>query len=170
MCDMGGNRESTCRVLLFLSLYVTCQYKTSWGQPITLVYIFLRQACCRCDNRDHARIPYVNTISSSPGRHRDIAKHMAGEEGLRRQVEELKKSLWAAEEKNKQVRRGMEDVRERRGGVREMSAGGPASRAMDSAMHVGLEGQQGMGDEKRYDYFFRAGCLVAPRCLDGRSE
>ena len=76
---------------------------------------------------------------------------MSGEEDLREQVEELKKRVreaeeekWVAEEENKEMRRGREGVKGREDVMRGSGAGGLAGRAMGSAMHVGLQGQEGM--------------------------
>ena len=78
---------------------------------------------------------------------------MSGEEYLREQVGELKKRVReaeeekrVAEEENKQMRRGRGGVRGREDLIRGPGAGGLliAGRAICSAMHVGLQGQERM--------------------------
>ena len=89
-------------------------------------------------------------IVRSPAGLRDCRK-MSGEEDLRQQVEELKKRVReaeaekrVAEEENKKMRRGREGVRGGEDVMRGSGAGGLAGRAMGSAMHVGLQGQESM--------------------------
>ena len=75
---------------------------------------------------------------------------MPGEEGLMKQVEELKKMIREAEEEKEEMRRGREEARGREYMVRGSGAGGLASRAMGSAMHVE---QQGTENNDRQFYF-----------------
>ena len=63
---------------------------------------------------------------------------MAGEEGLMKQVEELKRKIREVEKEKEEIRRRKEAM------MRESDAGGVASRAIGSVMHVGLQGQEGM--------------------------
>ena len=88
---------------------------------------------------------------------------MAGEEDLMKQVEELKKKLAEVEEEKEETRRGREEARvrresrggeETRGGeymMRVSGAGGLASRAMGSAVHVE---QQGTGNNDMRQFYF----------------
>ena len=88
---------------------------------------------------------------------------MPGEEDLREQVKELKKRVReveegkrVAEEENKEMRRGREGVREREDVVLGSVAGGLAGRAMGSAMHVRMQGQQGKENDDTRFFFERA--------------
>ena len=63
---------------------------------------------------------------------------MAREEGLMKQVEELKRKIREVEKEKEEIRRRKEAM------MRESGAGGIASRAIGSVMHVGLQGQEGM--------------------------
>ena len=78
---------------------------------------------------------------------------MSGEEDLIKQVEELEKKIRGAQEKKRLVeeekeetRRGREEARGRVYMMRGSGAGGLASRAMGSAVHMG---QQGMDNNDR---------------------
>ena len=71
---------------------------------------------------------------------RDCSK-MSGKKDLREQVDEMKKRVREAEEEK---RRGSEGVRGREYVMRGSGAGGLAGRVMGSAMHGGLQGQEGM--------------------------
>ena len=76
---------------------------------------------------------------------------MSGKEDLMRQVEDLKRRLRETEEEKEEMRRGREEAKvrgksrgraEARGGeymMRGSGAGGLASRAMGSAVHVGQQ-------------------------------
>ena len=82
---------------------------------------------------------------------------MSGEEDLMRQVEDSKKKIreaeeekQVAEEEKEEMRRRREEVRERGYMMRGSGAGGLASRAMGSAMHVE---QQGTEDNDSQFYF-----------------
>ena len=101
---------------------------------------------------------------------------MSGEEDLMKQVEELKKMLREAEEEKEDMRRGREEARvrgesrgreEARGGeymMRGSGAGGLASRAIDSAVHVE---QQGTENNDMEHFYFSSGHLntCSPRFL-----
>ena len=89
---------------------------------------------------------------------------MAGEEGLTKQVEELKRKLREAEEEREEMRRGSKEARvggesrgreARRGEymMRESGTGGIASRAMGSAVHMGLLGMDNNNNNDRQFYF-----------------
>ena len=73
---------------------------------------------------------------------------MSGEKDLMKQVEELKKMIREVEEEKEEMRRGREEARvrgESRGReymMRGSSAGGLASRAMGSAVHVEQQGTE----------------------------
>ena len=64
--------------------------------------------------------------------------NMTRKEDLMKQVEELKRKLREVEKEKEEIRRRKEAM------MRESDAGGIASRAIGSAMHVGLQGQEGM--------------------------
>ena len=68
---------------------------------------------------------------------------MAREDDLMKQVEELKK-IREVEEEKEEIRRRRKEAREGEYMMRESGAGGIASRAIGSVMHVGLQGQEGM--------------------------
>ena len=71
---------------------------------------------------------------------------MSGEQDLMGQVEDLKRRLRVAEEEKEEMRRGREEARGREYMMRGSGAGGLASRAMGSAVHMG---QQGMDNNDR---------------------
>ena len=82
---------------------------------------------------------------------------MSGEEDLMKQVEELEKKIREAkgkkrlaEEEKEEMRRGREVARGRGYMMRGSGAGGLASRAIGSAVHMG---QQGMDNNDRRFYF-----------------
>ena len=84
---------------------------------------------------------------------------MSGEEDLKEQVEQLQKRVMeaeegkrVAEEENKEMKRGSEGVRGREDVMRGSGAGGLAGRAMGSAMHMEMQGQQGMENDDRQFY------------------
>ena len=91
---------------------------------------------------------------------------MSGKEDLMKQVEELKKMLREAEEEKYEMRRGREEARvrgesrereEERGReytMRGSGAGGFASRAMGSAVHVA---QQGTENNDMRQFYFPSG-------------
>ena len=93
---------------------------------------------------------------------------MTGEEDLMRQVEDLKRRLREVEEGKEEMRRGREETRVRqesrgreqaRGGeymMRVSGAGGLASRAMGSAVHVK---QQGTENKDMRQFYFPSGHL-----------
>ena len=64
--------------------------------------------------------------------------NMTREEDLMKQVEELKRKIREVEKEKEEIRRRKEAM------MRESGAGGIASRAIGSVMHVGLQGQEGM--------------------------
>ena len=64
--------------------------------------------------------------------------NMTREEDLIKQVEELKRKIREVEKEKEEIRRRKEAM------MRESGAGGIASRAIGSVMHVGLQGQEGM--------------------------
>ena len=64
--------------------------------------------------------------------------NMTREEDLMKQVEELKRKIREVEKEKEEIRKRKEAR------MRESDAGGIASRAIGSAMHVGLQGQEGM--------------------------
>ena len=64
--------------------------------------------------------------------------NMTREEDLMKQVEELKRKIREVEKEREEIRRRKEAM------MRESGAGGIASRAIGSGMHVGLQGQEGM--------------------------
>ena len=64
--------------------------------------------------------------------------NMTRKEDLMKQVEELKRKLREVEKEKEEIRRRKEAM------MRESDAGGIASRAIGSVMHVGLQGQEGM--------------------------
>ena len=70
--------------------------------------------------------------------------NMAREEDLMKQVEELKRKLREAEEEKEEIWRRRKEARGGEYMMRESGAGGIASRAIGSVMHVGLQGQEGM--------------------------
>ena len=64
--------------------------------------------------------------------------NMTREEDLMKQVEELRRKIREVEKEKEEIRRRKEAM------MRESGAGGIASRAIGSVMHVGLQGQEGM--------------------------
>ena len=104
---------------------------------------------------------------------------MSDEEDLMKQVEELKKMIREAEEEKEEMRRGREGARERgksrgKGEARErgksrgreearrrqyvmrgLGAGGLASRAMGSAVHVEQQGTENNDGQHNYPQPFR---------------
>ena len=64
--------------------------------------------------------------------------NMTREEDVMKQVEELKRKIREVEKEKEELRRRKEAM------MRESGAGGIASRAIGSVMHVGLQGQEGM--------------------------
>ena len=89
---------------------------------------------------------------------------MAREEDLMKQIEELKRKLREVEEEKEEIRRGRKEARiggesrrrkEAREGeymMRESGAGGIASRAMGSAVHMGQLGIDNNNNDRRF-YF-----------------
>ena len=84
---------------------------------------------------------------------------MSGEGDLMRQVEDLKNKIREAEEEKEDMRRGMEEARGREYMMRGSGAGGLASRAMGSAVHVE---QQGTENNDRQIYFPRGHLNTRP--------
>ena len=83
------------------------------------------------------RLEFNNNIVSSAGL-RDCSA-MSGEEDLMRQVEDLKRRLRVTEEEKAEMRRGREEARGREYMMKGSGAGGLASRAMSSAVHMGQQ-------------------------------
>ena len=75
---------------------------------------------------------------------------MAREEDLMKQVEELKRKLREAEEEKEEIRRRRKAARGGEYMMRESDAGGIASRAMGSAVHMG---QLGIDNNNNYRRF-----------------
>ena len=73
--------------------------------------------------------------------------NMAREEDLMKQVEELKRKLREAEEEKEEIWRRRKEAR---GRMRESDAGGIASRAMGSAVHMGQLGIDNNNDSRFY--------------------
>ena len=92
----------------------------------------------------------VPTVITHPEFNHDIVSSaglqdcsaMSGEEDLMRQVEDLKRRLREAEEEKEEMRRGREEARIREYMMRGSGAGGLASRAMGSALHVEQQGTE----------------------------
>ena len=76
---------------------------------------------------------------------------MAREEDLMKQVEELKRKLREAEEEKEEMWRRRKEARGREYMMRESDAGGIASRAMGSAVHMG---QLGIDNNNNYRRFY----------------
>ena len=70
--------------------------------------------------------------------------NMTREEDLMKQVEELKRKIREVEEEKEEIRRRRKEAWGGEYMMRESGAGGIASRAIGSVMHVGLQGQEGM--------------------------
>ena len=81
---------------------------------------------------------------------------MPGEEDLMKQVEELKKMLREGEEEKEEMKRGREEERGREYAMRGSDAGGFASRAMGSAVHME---QQGTENNDMRQFYFPSGHL-----------
>ena len=77
--------------------------------------------------------------------------NMAREEDLMKQVEELKRKLREAEEEKEEIWRRRKEARGGEYMMRESDAGGIASRAMGSAVHMG---QLGIDNNNNYRSFF----------------
>ena len=77
--------------------------------------------------------------------------NMAREEDLMKQVEELKRKLREVEEEKEEIRRRRKEARGGEYMMRESDAGGIASRAMGSAVHMG---QLGIDNNNNYRRFY----------------
>ena len=76
---------------------------------------------------------------------------MAREEDLMKQVEELKRKMREAEEEKEEIWRRRKEARGGEYMMRESDAGGIASRAMGSAVHMG---QLGIDNNNNYRRFY----------------
>ena len=63
-------------------------------------------------------------------------------EGLKRRLREVEEEKRVAEEEKEEMRRGRKEVKGTEGMMKGSGAGGLASRAMGSAMHVGQKGME----------------------------